>query len=382
MSYPHVLSEDQTINAALAGRSLSRFGDGELRIALGGQAISQAPNAALAAEFRRLLAEPQQALVTIPRLTADMPYRWFWSKYEGQRFVDLYKQPSYGSTFVSRPDCANGIDRPDYWAKVRSLWFGKDVVFVAGDPKALDLTGAASVRYIAAPKTDAYARIEQLQEEIGRPTGPVLLCLGATATALAARLANKGVYALDLGHIGMFMRSAGAFARPLDDLASPEYREQLRAKHGEHWGTTGHKFANEVRIFYDRLGATSLLDYGCGKGTLAKALAPLKVREYDPAIAGKDDLPKPASMVACTDVLEHIEPERLDAVMAHIYALAGKGAYFVISLRKAGQSLPDGRNAHLLVESSDWWIERIKAQGWTVFEAAEERKELRLCLSK
>jgi hypothetical protein len=33
MAYPRVLSEDETLDAALAGRSLARYGDGELRIA-------------------------------------------------------------------------------------------------------------------------------------------------------------------------------------------------------------------------------------------------------------------------------------------------------------------------------------------------------------
>src|SRR5438045_9130959 len=68
--------------------------------------------------------------------------------------------------------------------------------------------------------------------------------------------------------------------------------------------------------------AKTLLDYGCGKGTLKSALQglcpDLDIREYDPAMPGKTAMPKPADAVVCLDVLEHIEPKFLDAVLRHI----------------------------------------------------------------
>jgi len=69
--------------------------------------------------------------------------------------------------------------------------------------------GALLVREVWGSKRDAYSKIDDLEERIlegHRFDMPVLLCLGPTATVLAARLARKGVHAIDLGHVGMFMR--------------------------------------------------------------------------------------------------------------------------------------------------------------------------------
>ncbi len=82
------------------------------------------------------------------------------------------------------------------------------------------------------------------------------------------------------------------------------------------------------------LCAQSVLDYGCGKGTLAEAVS-FEIREYDPAIAGKDENPLPADLVICTDALEHIEPEYLDAVLVHIASLTRMAAFFVVHTGRA-----------------------------------------------
>lgn len=384
-AYPAVLSEDDTLARVAAGASIARFGDGELRLATGGQAASQRADERLAAELCGLLAKSGPALVTIPNIRSGMPYWWFWERYAGQRYVRLYGSQTYGSTFITRPDNAPAIDRPDYWAAVDALWRGRDIVFVRGDASSLtaeQLASAASVRLVAGPRRDAYAEADRIEEEIGLSGGPVILCLGAAATVLAARLAAKGVQGLDLGHIGMFMRCAGAFAFAATELASSSYREQLRVKHAsKSWGNSGHHHCEIVKTFAAEIGAHSILDYGCGGGRLAKAMMPARVREYDPGIAGKDDAPKPAGLVVATDVLEHIEPDRLEAVLAHIYRLAGKGAFLIISLRPARELLPDGRNAHLIVERATWWLARLRAAGWAHI-VYEHRKGLFVWLRK
>jgi hypothetical protein len=120
----------------------------------------------------------------------------------------------FGSSFITRPDSAPWIDTPEFWADLASLWKGRDVVLVAGTERSLrveQLVGVNDCRRVAVPRRDAYAEIDRIVEEIGLPAGPVLMCAGPTATVLAARLGKKGVQALDLGHIGMFMRHAGAY---------------------------------------------------------------------------------------------------------------------------------------------------------------------------
>lgn len=149
-------------------------------------------------------------------------------------------------------------------------------------------------------------------------------------------------------------------------LISNSYRDVCLKAHAEGkkpWGADGWKHAASVAKFAKEIGAKTILDYGCGQGrlrmSLEQAQQPYDVFEYDPAIEGKSQLPKPADLVACTDVLEHIEPEKIDNVLEHIWKLANKGVFLVVSTRPANKILPDGRNAHLIVEPATWWLAKF-----------------------
>lgn len=145
-------------------------------------------------------------------------------------------------------------------------------------------------------------------------------------------------------------------------LITENYRalnKELHAKGA--YGAGGFRWADMVLGLRSETESTSVLDYGCGQGNLGKALgSPDWFREYDPAIEGKDIEPKPADLVICTDVLEHIEPDMLDNVLKHIANLSLRAVFLVISIVPAQKKLPDGRNAHLSVHSADWWRERLE----------------------
>jgi hypothetical protein len=374
MKYPAVLTEEETLERAIGGASLARYGDGELRIAVGGACTSQRADPALTAELAAILKAPGDVLACIPNAISKTPKAESWAKYAHPRFTALYGAKTYGSAFISRPDSAPWIDVPAYWDRVKDLWRGQDVVLATGHHNGIreeGLTEAKSVRVVSAPRQHAYAEIDRIEAEIGTPSGPVLMCLGATATALAARLARKGVHALDLGHLGMFMRHAGAYRYVVEDLASAGYRKQLARLHaGQRWGADGAKHLAPVLAYADALQADTVLDYGCGEGKLSEAAAAVRrIQNYDPGIPGREGMPKPVDLVVCTDVLEHVEPGKLDAVLDHIRRLAAKGAYLVIATRPAKAMLPDGRNAHLIVQPAEWWLDKLGAMGWIVERA-------------
>lgn len=149
-------------------------------------------------------------------------------------------------------------------------------------------------------------------------------------------------------------------------LITPEYRALNAQLHESgHYGISGHKWASDVCAAAARTNAQTVLDYGCGQGTLGMAFAhggvtlPFTFREYDPAILGKDERPEPADLVVCGDVLEHIEPDCLDEVLDDLRGLARKAVFLVISTRPAGKFLADGRNAHLIVERPFWWLPKL-----------------------
>lgn len=153
------------------------------------------------------------------------------------------------------------------------------------------------------------------------------------------------------------------------DLISMDYLETQKALHAapRGYGGGGHAWADTVRALAAQYDCWSVLDYGCGQGTLAAALrgSLFTVREYDPAIPGKDGMPSFADLVVSSDVLEHIEPEKLDAVLVHIRLLARKVVFLVVNTRIANKVLPDGRNAHLIIEPVEWWEARLQAAGFT-----------------
>lgn len=150
-------------------------------------------------------------------------------------------------------------------------------------------------------------------------------------------------------------------------LITEEYRALNAALHAssDSYGTSGHKWADQVLVLAQQCNARSVLDYGCGRGTLKDAIyakygrPPFEMLEYDPAIEGKQDKPQQVDMVVCGDVLEHIEPDCLYAVLDDIRGIATKAVFLVVSMLPAAKFLADGRNAHLIVEKSDWWLPKL-----------------------
>lgn len=77
------------------------------------------------------------------------------------------------------------------------------------------------------------------------------------------------------------------------------------------------------------------------------------------AIPQLSGTPQPADMVACTDVLEHVEPHLIENVISHIASLARVCCFLVIATGPASKTLNDGRNAHLIQKPLDWWLGQL-----------------------
>lgn len=149
------------------------------------------------------------------------------------------------------------------------------------------------------------------------------------------------------------------FTKP--SLISAEYAALNAQLHRENlaYGVGGGRHAPTVLKLAKKVETQSILDYGCGKGYLAKAI-PFPIWEYDPAIPGKEASPRPADLVVCSDVLEHIEPERLKYVLEDLQRCVRRLGYFVIHTGPAGKTLADGRNTHLIQQGQKWWGKRLR----------------------
>lgn len=167
----------------------------------------------------------------------------------------------------------------------------------------------------------------------------------------------------------------------LDTLISKKMLKQNQILHSnkkEGFGGSGHKQAERVADFATEISAKTLLDYGCGKSTLRKQLKKMKFKikmfEYDPAVKGKNKMPAAADLVVCTDVMEHVEPKMVQNVLRHIFALAHQGIYFAIATRPANKILPNGKNAHLIIEGAEWWMDQIEKLPWRILDMQDVRK--------
>ena len=142
-------------------------------------------------------------------------------------------------------------------------------------------------------------------------------------------------------------------------LISPAYLAEQKRLHAkpEGYGGKGRRWLEEVQKLMVSFGCSSVLDYGCGQGSLGSELRALgvNVSEYDPAIPGKNKKPSPADLVVCTDVLEHVEPAFIDAVLDDLAALSKRAAFVVVSLVPTSKMLSDGRQAHILLRPVEWW---------------------------
>ena len=165
--------------------------------------------------------------------------------------------------------------------------------------------------------------------------------------------------------------------RTQPSLITPSYRAMQAELHESRpdYGVASTAFAPLVSRVVKQLGVRELLDYGAGKGRLGQALAGehgegLVVHHYDPAIEAWSADPEPREMVACIDVLEHIEPECLDPVLDDLHRVTRRVGFFTIHTGPAAKVLSDGRNAHLIQQPSRWWLDRI-AKRFSVIHLSE-----------
>lgn len=110
----------------------------------------------------------------------------------------------------------------------------------------------------------------------------------------------------------------------------------------------------------------TMMDYGAGSGALGHSVEKLfravTVTNYDPFHPKwRDKQPEPAvhDLVTCCDVMEHVEPQCVDNTIKFIADHCRYMAIFSIAVDDAGKTLPDGRNAHIMLRSPAWWQSKL-----------------------
>jgi glycosyltransferase GT-like protein len=211
LSYPHVCDEWETLRLLQAGRSIARFGDGELKM-LGGRSYRrQIGSQRLADELRQVLLDPHPSVaVGIPTMDPRGPKFANWDRHR-KRFCQVLKgsKVQYCSAFISRPDSAPWINCLRFAAGMAQLWCGRRVVVLCEpDNSLLKLVqlSALQVTHVACPTYQAYDQIDAFEELLLAATANIaVMSCGPSATCLSNRLARHGLQALDLGSAGGFL---------------------------------------------------------------------------------------------------------------------------------------------------------------------------------
>lgn len=148
-------------------------------------------------------------------------------------------------------------------------------------------------------------------------------------------------------------------------LITEQYRRMQSELHrNPNYGVASLEYAPVVAQVMEATGITELLDYGAGKGRLGARLEelyenPLTIHHYDPAIPEWSAPPAPCRLVACIDVLEHIEPDLLNNVLDDLKRVTAGVGVFSVHTGPAVKTLLDGRNAHLIQQPASWWLPRF-----------------------
>lgn len=140
-------------------------------------------------------------------------------------------------------------------------------------------------------------------------------------------------------------------------LRESELVQHILVHRTKEYGAMGHNHAGIVKQLIDAYGP-DVLDYGCGKQTLSDALG-MPIQGYDPAVAGLDTEPTPATIVVCINVLEFILEEDLDDVLEHIASKMKKIGVFVIATTTSVLNFVDEKNAHRTVKPPTWWLNKL-----------------------
>lgn len=149
---------------------------------------------------------------------------------------------------------------------------------------------------------------------------------------------------------------------------SPEYTKQLEQLHSaKSFGNATGAPPILTKFLLDH-PVNSILDFGCGKGTPLDTLKSntMDIYSYDP-ITHPIELPESVDLVYSRDVLEHIEPEKIDSVLEKLFTIGTKYQHHFIACHPSKKALSDGRNAHLIVEDPQWWKDKIQQiPGWKI----------------
>ncbi len=262
---PRVASINETIRYIIESHcSVSRLGDGEIKIADGRELAFQRKQPLLQQKMREVLSVPiPNHIVCLPDIFSDLSlfneeaqkhwrthlayYRKSWYRYidRERKFYNAFISRCY-MMFADKTPCAS------YFKLLQQIWEDRDILLVEGEKSRLGVgnnlfDNAKSIRRILAPNRNAFDHYDAIVREVQKYAPKdylVLMALGPTATVMAYDLAQKGYQAIDIGHVDIeyewfrmgathkmpvpdkFVNEAGA-GKGVGDIQNEKYEKEI-----------------------------------------------------------------------------------------------------------------------------------------------------------
>ena len=264
---PLVLSIGETLDKIVSENlSVSRFGDGEIKLSDNRDISFQKADPVLCEKLRTVLkSEDDGFLVCVPDVFTSTEYMTdgtsdYWkghlSQFRKVWYSLLPSKKPYGNAFLSR--CymilKDKSHSGQYFDKMKKIWDGKDILLIEGEKSRLGIgndlfSNANSVQRILGPVSSAFDKYDELLE-CAKKHGTdklILLALGPTSSVMAYDLFKSGFRAIDIGHADIeyewflsgatsktpvknkFVNEAGA-GKGVGNLYDEEYIKQIIEK--------------------------------------------------------------------------------------------------------------------------------------------------------
>ncbi len=217
-----ILDNITTINHIVENKvSMSRFGDGEIKLLSGESTDFQTYNIEIGEKLREIIISNSENHIV------GLPHPWlslFQLKYDAFEYWSAYLSKNLETKILPNIDTSKTyydtnftrfyIDYPSYKnAKktiplIKQIWEGQDICFIEGEYSRLGVgndlfNNSKSISRIICPARNAFQVYQSIIEKACKlpKTTLILIALGMTATCLAYDLCSLGYWAIDIGHI-------------------------------------------------------------------------------------------------------------------------------------------------------------------------------------
>lgn len=217
-----IKSLKETIDDILLHRkSISRYGDGELKIMLNkGGIVFQQESPELAERLKEVLvSDMDNLIIALPGPLCSVRKENLNSRFFWLRFINLYgnliaeyldSKRLYGNAGISR-FYLGLTDRRlsrQLLENLKKIWDQKEILIIEGQLSRMGVgndlfANAAGLSRMVCPAENAFEKYQEILEASKKHGKDklILIALGPTATILSHDLAKSGYWAIDIGHV-------------------------------------------------------------------------------------------------------------------------------------------------------------------------------------